>query len=133
MKKLISILSILIITACSNSDNDNTTPQSSFVGNWKGTYIGTGGTSNNGDVGTWDINVVANGNVTGVAHSNTYNENYVVTGSVNTTGQINLTVGTSSAGGNFIGNMNTNGSASGTWSNNIPTPPYSGTWTGTKQ
>ncbi len=134
MKKIILILSIILfMVSCSNSDNDTQSSVSPFKGTWTGTYTGTGGTNNTGDNGTASITVLDNGSITGTATSIPYNETYQLTGTVNNLGNVSTTFGNTSAGGVFNGNMSINGTAAGTWSNNIPTIPFTGNWNTTKQ
>lgn len=133
MKKIFSVILLITMLSCSNSDNETSNSNSPYAGTWTGTYTGTGGTNNTGDNGTCTVMVSNNGTVTGTATSVPYSETYQLTGSVNASGVLAVAFGTSSAGGVFNGNMSTNGTASGTWTNNIPTPPFTGTWNATKQ
>ncbi|MEO6610563.1 MAG: hypothetical protein ABIT05_00465 [Chitinophagaceae bacterium] len=98
-----------------------------FAGHWKGTYTGAN------DQGTWDIVLDKDGFVTGNTVSTTFAQTNTASGVVSEQGQVSLliTIGTVIAGASFNGNM-TGHSASGTWTNNTFTPPYTGTWTGSK-
>lgn len=130
MKTTITILFSILLFSCSSSDDSSI---ADFQGTWSGQYIGTGGTDNNGDNGTFSVIIDENGNVTGSATSIVFSATYQLTGTVNSSGTLSVSFGTSSNGGTFTGNLQRNGTASGTWFNNIPTPQFTGTWNGTKQ
>jgi hypothetical protein len=125
MKKLL-LLSALLIFACSSddsdNDNDNNNNSSQFEGEWSGTFSG-------GDNGTWTAAINSNGDVSGTAHSTTFSDTYDLEGYVSASGQFQATFGTSSVGGEFIGQLNGN-SGSGTWVNTGA--ELSGTWSGNK-
>jgi hypothetical protein len=128
MKKTIllifAFLTLLFLNSCSNNDDDNSSQPSAYQGNWSGTFTGTQ------DNGTWSANVNSSGVVTGTAISSVFSVSYQLNGTVTNNGVLSATMGTSSVGGQFNGQMNgTN--ANGTWINTSAN--MNGNWTGTKQ
>ena len=125
MKNLIFLILAMFIMSCSSDDNNNKNA-SEFAGNWTGTYIGQD------DNGNFSVLIDEDGEALGTATSTDYNEVYQVAGTVSNNGNITITFGTTSAGGEFSGQLSGN-SGSGVWRNNIPDPDFNGTWTGTKR
>jgi hypothetical protein len=123
IKHVVLFSLIVCLLSCTKS-NDPTTNQ--FAGIWKGDYTGTG------DNGSWTMNIAADGKVTGSATSVVFSQTYTVNGTVGSNGQIVITFGTASSGATFTGTLSGN-SASGDWINNSRNPPYTGTWSGSKQ
>ena len=125
MKKLILLpiqfLTILTTSCSSESENSN---NSSFEGNWSGQFTGIN------DNGTWTVNINSNGVVSGTAISNVFSDTYNINGNVSENGTLTATLGTTSVGGSFIGELIGN-NASGTWTNT--SLGYNGNWTGSKQ
>ena len=123
MKKLI-LLPILIltilITSCSGDDDNSSS--SNFEGNWSGQYTG------DDDNGNWTGNINSDGIVNGTATSTVFNESYDINGTISENGNLTATLGTTSVGGEFIGN-----SGNGTWTNTSSALDYNGNWTGNKQ
>ena len=125
MKKLIFLpilILTILITSCS-SDDDNSS-SSIFEGNWSGQYTG------NDDNGNWTVNINSDGIVSGTATSTVFSESYDINGTTSENGTLTATLGTTSAGGEFIGQLNGN-SGNGTWTNTSVN--YNGNWTGSKQ
>jgi len=119
--KLLLLLAFVSIVACSKKEDI-----SPFAGSWKGTYTGAN------DNGKWDAVINADGSATGNIKSTPSGLSYVATGQVASNGQFTLTAGTATSGAVFTGILSgTN--ATGSWVNNIVTPNYTGTWSGTKQ
>lgn len=118
---LFGILSLFLFS-CSSDDDSNTT--NSFVGNWTGQYTG------NQDNGNWNVNVDENNEVSGTVTSSVFNETYQLQGQVAENGTLTATFGSTSVGGEFEGQLNSNNSASGTWVNTGAN--MSGTWSGNK-
>ena len=123
MKKLLyTFLAVSILFSACNKDDDNTTTNSQFSGNWTGTYSG-------GDSGIWDATISLNGAVNG-SSTNANGDNQTLSGSVTNSGSFSATVGVGSLGSNFVGQFSGN-SGNGTWSNSAAS--LTGTWEGTKQ
>ena len=124
MKNLIYLFLAVTIVACSGGGDDDTnnTTNSEFQGEWSGTFSGD-------DNGTWTAGISSNGDVSGTAYSTTFADNYSLEGSVSSSGQFQATFGTSSVGGEFIGQLNGN-SGSGTWVNTGAM--MNGSWSGSK-
>ena len=124
MKNLLCLFLAVTIVACSGGGDDDTnnTTNSEFQGEWSGTFSGD-------DNGTWTGGINSNGDVSGTAYSTTFNDNYSLEGSVSSSGQFQVTFGTSSVGGEFIGQLNGN-SGSGTWVNTGAM--MNGSWSGSK-
>lgn len=95
-----------------------------FIGTWAGTYSGT-------EKGSWNIVVASDGKVTGTLDSEQTTENYYISGTLTESGELNATIG-SPEDGEFKGTLTRDKKGSGTWVNELPTPPRSGTWTGEK-
>ena len=128
MKKSIllafTFLTLFFLNSCSNNDDNNSNSAFPYQGNWSGTFTGTQ------DNGSWTANVNSLGVVTGTAISAVFSETYQLNGTVSNTGVFTATLGTSSVGGQFNGQINgTN--VSGTWINTSAN--MNGNWTGTKQ
>ncbi|NAS13165.1 hypothetical protein [Poritiphilus flavus] len=122
MKKLIffPILILAILnTSCSEDEID-----SSLAGNWSGTYTGD-------DRGAWTVNVNSSGVVTGVATSSRNSETYAINGTVAENGMLSATLGTTTEGGEFVGQLREDNEAIGTWSN--AGANASGSWNGERQ
>ncbi|MFP7654617.1 hypothetical protein [Chryseobacterium proteolyticum] len=64
-------------------------------------------------------------------HSDVNNENYKIAGHLNDSGELNASVGLPSDG-SFNGNLGTDKKGNGSWTNAVPTPTRSGSWTGEK-
>lgn len=111
------ICSLFLIVSCRNEADS-----SAFEGRWKGIYTGT-------ESGTWDININDQGVISGTAMAS-YLSDYEVKGTVTSEGSFKATVGTTSAGAVFTGQLSGN-SGSETWTNNYTQD--SGVWSGTKQ
>lgn len=127
MKKLLLLTFVFTLFACSGEDDDNTNSEddntnSEFEGIWSGQFSG-------GDNGRWTAYIESNGTVSGSAFSITFSENYFLVGSVGSSGEFQATLGTSSNGGVFTGQLNGN-SGSGTWENSDAMT--SGIWSGSK-
>lgn len=121
MKKLfLLLLTAFLFIGCS-SDDDTIYD---FIGTWSGTYDGS-------DKGVWNIVVASDGKVTGTMHSDQNNENYYISGNLSDSGELNASVG-SPADGEFRGNLTRDKKGSGGWTNSVPTPSRSGSWTGEK-
>ncbi len=122
---LTSVLSIIII-ACSK-DDDTPTPTAPdttiYEGTWSGTFSG-------GSSGTWIYNVSGNGTLTGSALVDN-GTMHTKTGTVSESGAVNVSI---SNGGSALGQFNAEtGGYTGTWQNNDPNNPLSGTSTGSKE
>jgi len=124
MKNLFYLFLAVTIFSCSGGgdDDNNNTTNSEFQGEWSGTFSGD-------DNGTWTGGINSNGDVSGNAYSTIFNDNYSLEGSVSSSGQFQATFGTSSVGGEFIGQLNGN-SGSGTWVNTGAM--MNGSWSGSK-
>jgi len=122
MKKGIYLLLILLIFSifsCSKRNDNSTNP---LAGNWSGTFTG--------DIsGTWAAIISESGTVTGTAFVTNLSIVSGLNGNVSSDGKFNATVGTTSLGYIFDGQLNGN-SGSGTWKNSDETE--SGTWSGNK-
>ena len=123
MKKLFyTFLAVSILFCACKKDDDNTTTNSQFSGNWTGTYSG-------GDSGVWAATISLNGAVNG-SSTNANGDNQTLSGSVTNSGSFSAAVGVGSLESTFIGELSGN-SGNGTWSNSAAN--LSGTWLGTKQ
>lgn len=127
MKKVINVLLILmsfsLISCSKSSSTTTTTTPSSFQGNWTGRFTGTQ------DNGTWTATISATGVVTGTAYSAVFMGSSALNGTVTNQGSFTATVGSSTDGARFSGNL-TGTTGSGTWVNT--SAAMSGNWTGTK-
>ena len=125
LKFSLSVTLTLLFINCSSDDNNSTqeTIPVTIIGDWSGAFSG-------GDNGTWNINVSSTGEVTGTGISNTFSDNYTFNGNVTSNGSITATTGTADTGATFIGVLNTNGTASGTWDNQ--SEGLSGNWQGNR-
>jgi hypothetical protein len=125
MKKMIFLpilILTILVTSCS-SDNDNSN-SSSFEGTWSEQFTG------NDDNGSWTVNINSDGVVSGIAISNVFSDSYDINGNVTENGSLNATLGTTSVGGSFVGELSGN-NAAGTWINtNLD---FNGNWSGSKQ
>jgi len=128
MKKIIILMILAVVTlgmGCSKSGTSNTaTTNSSFQGAWSGQFTGSV------DNGTWVANISSTGVVSGTAYSNIFPGASEINGTVTNQGAFNATVGRSSDGARFSGNLSAR-SGSGTWVNTAA--GINGNWTGTKQ
>lgn len=121
MKKLfLLVLTTFLLIGCSSTDETI----SDYIGTWSGTYEGN-------DTGLWNLVVASDGKVTGTMHSETNNENYNISGYLNSSGQLTADLGLP-ADGQFTGTLNTDEKGNGNWTNNVPEPARSGSWTGEK-
>ena len=121
---LTCVLSIIII-ACSNDDDTSAPPPDTTIyeGTWSGTFSGDSS-------GTWIYYVTGNGTLTGSALVST-GAMHTKRGTVSESGVVNVTI---SNGGSATGQFNAEtGDYTGTWQNNDPNNPLSGTSTGTKE
>jgi hypothetical protein len=123
MKNLM-LMSVLLIFACSSGGDDSLedfNSDSDLVGDWVATYQGD-------DYGTAEMTVSSSGIVTGYADGFS-----PISGTVSNNGNLTATSGSVDIGYNttYSGNLQTNGTGSGTWSSSVS--GYSGTWIATKQ
>ena len=123
MKKLLLVFT-LITFACSGGGDDSSedfNSGSDLVGDWVAVYEGD-------DYGTAEMTVSSSGIITGYADGFS-----PISGTVSNNGNLSATVGTVDTGyaTTYSGNLQTNGTGSGTWSSSIS--GYSGTWIATKQ
>lgn len=124
MKKLMYVticMLLLAVTACSEDDGGQEI-NPDLVGSWSGTYTGD-------DRGVWTVNVSSSGNVTGTATSTFTQDSAPIRGSVNDSGLLSATAG-SSEEREFVGQLNENNQAAGTWVDNRR--DQDGTWQGAK-
>lgn len=124
MKKEIYLLLFLLgfgINSCSKNDDNST--KSEFAGNWSGTYSGD-------ETGTWIAVISQSGIITGTVKETSSSIQSGLNGSVSGDGAFTATVGTTTFGYEFTGQMNGK-SVSGTWSNSSSN--HSGTWNGNKE
>jgi hypothetical protein len=128
MKWSILVLSVICFSlGCKKSSSSTSTSSSAYSGSWKGAYTGTD------DHGSFVISISTTGSVTGTATSDVFmSETFQLNGTVTNTGQLTATAGTSTSGAVFKGTL-TGNNGTGTWSNNMVTPAYTGNWTGNKQ
>ncbi|EJL68244.1 hypothetical protein [Chryseobacterium populi] len=121
MKKLfLLLLTTFLLIGCSSDDETIY----DYIGTWSGTYEGS-------DKGVWNIVVATDGKVTGTMHSDMNDENYNISGFLDDSGELNASLGLP-ADGEFRGTLNTDKKGNGNWSNAVPTPTRSGTWSGEK-
>ena len=123
MKKLLLVFT-LITFACSGGGDDSSedfNSGSDLVGDWVAVYEGD-------DYGTAEMTVSSSGIITGYADGFS-----PISGTVSNNGNLTATSGSVDTGYNttYSGNLQTNGTGSGTWSSSIS--GYSGTWIATKQ
>ncbi len=123
---LAATLTALTFLSCSKDDSapDTILPPDTTIyeGTWSGTFEG-------GSSGTWFWNVSGTGIINGTALVGN-GTMHTSTGSVSESGAVS--VGHSN-GGSSTGQFNAeDGTYSGTWKNNDPNNPLSGTATGTK-
>mgnify|MGYP006080007369 FL=1 len=123
MKNLM-LMSVLLIFACSSGGDESPedfNSDSDLVGDWVAVYEGD-------DYGTAEMTVSSSGIITGYADGFS-----PISGTVSNNGNLTATSGSVDTGYNttYSGNLQTNGTGSGTWSSSIS--GYSGTWTATKQ
>lgn len=120
MRNLILLLAFgLFISSCSETATTNV-----FNGLWSGTYDGE-------DEGTWSVIIDEDGNVSGNAFSTILSQSQQVSGTVNDDGDFTATVGNTSQGSTFSGQLNEDNTASGTWTNSAFSTD--GTWMGSRQ
>ena len=122
MKKLFFLLLTAFLFIGCSSDEDTIYD---YIGTWSGTYEGS-------DKGTWNIVVASDGKVTGTMHSDVNTENYKISGNLSESGDLNAVVGLPSDG-EFKGSLTRDKKGSGNWTNSVPTPDRSGSWTGEKK
>jgi|LSQX01.2.fsa_nt_gb hypothetical protein len=109
------------ISSCSKDDDDS--KPLDLAGKWRGTFTG--------DVsGTWEATISESGIVTGTAMVTSPPIQSHLNGNVSSDGKFTATVGTTSLGYNFDGQLNGK-SGSGTWKNSSKT--QSGIWSGKKE
>jgi|TARA_B110000902_G_scaffold43242_1_gene47510 hypothetical protein len=123
MKNLM-LMSVLLIFACSSGGDESPedfNSDSDLVGDWVAVYEGD-------DYGTAEMTVSSSGIITGYADGFS-----PISGTVSNNGNLTATSGSVDTGYNttYSGNLQANGTGSGTWSSSIS--GYSGTWTATKQ
>lgn len=121
MKKLFLLLFTAFLFVGCSSDEDTIYD---FIGTWSGTYEGT-------EKGNWNIVVGGDGKVTGTMHSDQTNENYHISGNLSNSGDLNASIG-APADGEFKGTLTRENTASGNWTNSVPTPVRTGSWKGGK-
>ncbi|MBT8231424.1 MAG: hypothetical protein HKO66_06525 [Saprospiraceae bacterium] len=126
MKNLLlaAILIMLTFLSCSKEDDEisTTTDTTIYEGTWRGTFSG-------GSSGTWIYNVTGVGTLTGSA-TVADGTMHTKTGTVSASGLVNVTI---SNGGSNTGQFNAEtGIYAGTWKNNDPNNPLSGSLSGTK-
>ena len=122
MKKLfLLLLTAFLFIGCSSSDDTIY----DYIGTWSGKYTGS-------DDGTWNLVVASDGKVTGTMHSTVNDENYNISGNLTETGDLTAVVGLPDDG-EFKGTLSREKNGNGSWSNAVPTPARSGTWTGEKK
>ena len=121
MKKFFFLLLATFALIGCSSDNDTIYD---YIGTWSGTYDGS-------DKGVWNVVVASDGTVNGTMHSDVNNENYKIAGRLSDAGELNASVGLPS-NGDFRGNFGIDKKGNGSWTNSVPTPSRSGSWTGTK-
>lgn len=118
---LLLILLFFGMASCSKDDDDFTGPIE-FAGNWTGTFTG--------DVaGTWKATISEGGIVTGTAVVTSAGIQSNLNGNVDSKGKFKATVGTTSLGYSFDGQLSGK-SISGAWKNSSGT--QNGTWSGSK-
>lgn len=121
MKKLFLLLfTAFLFIGCSSTDETIY----DYIGTWSGTYEGN-------DKGIWNFVVANDGKVTGTMHSEDNNENYSISGHLDASGQLTAELGLP-ADGEFVGTLTIDEKGNGNWTNSVPTPDRSGTWTGEK-
>ena len=123
MKNLM-LMSVLLIFACSSGGDESPedfNSDSDLVGDWVAVYEGD-------DYGTAEMTVSSSGIITGYADGFS-----PISGTVSNNGNLTATSGSVDTGYNttYSGNLQTNGTGSGTWSSSIS--GYSGTLIATKQ
>lgn len=121
MKKLFFLLLTTFALIGCSSDDDTIYD---YIGTWSGTYEGS-------DKGGWNFVVGSDGTVNGTMHSDINDENYKITGHLNNSGELNASVGLPSKG-DFRGKLGTDKKGNGSWTNAVPTPTRSGSWSGEK-
>jgi len=119
----LAIACLLFAVSCSKDNESGTSP---FVGKWSGSYEGS-------DWGTWWVVIDEDGEIYGVANSSALTISIELKGSISDDGSFLATIGSAVNGGEFTGTMSADGSASGTWKNNLRTPPLTGTWSGSRE
>lgn len=119
---LLLISFCLLLGSCSKNNNDSTT-SIEFAGSWSGTYSGD-------ETGTWTATISESGVVTGTAKESSTSYQSQLNGTVTSDGAFTATVGTTSQGYKFDGQIN-GSTVSGTWNNSATN--HSGNWSGNKQ
>ena len=118
---LLLMLLFFSIFSCSKDDDDS--KPLDLAGNWNGTFTG--------DVsGTWEATISESGIVTGTAKVTSPSIQSNLNGNVSSDGKFTATVGTTSLGYNFDGQLNGK-SGDGTWKSSSKT--QTGTWSGKKE
>ena len=126
MKKIIFLFvltGIIVNTSCSTDDGENSI-DSRLTGTWSGTYSGD-------DRGIWTVFVDSDGEVNGVATSSRNSDTFDIEGIVSDNGTLSATLGTTEDDGEFVGQLDSDDDAIGTWSNGQE--EANGTWEGEKQ
>ncbi|CAD7815277.1 hypothetical protein CHRY9390_02945 [Chryseobacterium aquaeductus] len=121
MKKLFLLLVTTFLLIGCTADDETIYD---YIGTWSGTYAGS-------DKGVWNFVVASDGKVTGTMHSDLNNENYNISGRLESSGQLTAELGLPSDG-QFTGTLTIDGKGNGNYTNSLPTPTISGTWTGEK-
>ena len=119
---LILILLSLSIFSCSKDDDDSD-KRIEIAGSWSGTFTGD-------VIGTWTATISESGIVTGTAIVTSPSIHSNLNGNVSSDGKFSATVGTTSLGYNFDGQLNGK-SGGGSWESS--SKKQSGTWSGNKQ
>ena len=122
MKKGIYLILILLsfsIYSCSKSDDNS----SDLAGNWSGTFTGD-------EIGTWTATISESGIVIGKVKVTNFAIESELNGNVSSGGKFTATVGTTSLGYKFDGQLN-GSTGSGTWENSNKT--HVGSWSGIKK
>ncbi|HMR85609.1 MAG TPA: hypothetical protein PKE30_20845 [Niabella sp.] len=125
MKKVCWLL-VAIVAMTLSCKKDKETNSSVFAGKWSGQYAGS-------DQGTWNVTVSGNGIISGTGKSVQTGRTFDMQGNVSNDGSFKATIGTVATGSEFTGKLTGQGTASGTWTNTITTPPQSGTWSGKRE
>ena len=124
MKKLLLILLCLplLFTTC-KKEEEETNPNSPFIGYWSGKYYEEDSTT---QIGIWDGNISSSGEITGSAFSAETGAVSLI-GAVTNSGIFDAAIGTGDYGVTFDGQLNGN-YGSGEWSSSID--GSSGFWEG---
>jgi hypothetical protein len=112
------IITSFAIFSCSKDDDNST----ELAGNWSGSFSGD-------VIGTWSATISESGVVTGTTMVTAFSIEAELNGDVSSDGKFTATVGTTSLGYIFDGQLN-GSTGSGTWKNASGT--QSGSWKGIK-